>query len=137
MTKDNDMLKVHGLFVSPGHNFFGHHEQPAGTNPILEVEEVECVAGHGLRGDRFFDFKENYKGQVTFFSLEVFEALRRELNLAEAQPGASRRNVLVSGTDLNDLNGRQFSIQGVSFVGVEESKPCHWMNQALGPGAEQ
>jgi hypothetical protein len=28
--------------------------------------------GRGLLGDRFFSFKENYKGQVTFFASEVF-----------------------------------------------------------------
>jgi len=32
-----------------------------------------------IRGDRFFDFKENYKGQITFFSMEILEMLRREL----------------------------------------------------------
>ena len=36
------------LFISPGHNFFGHHNEPAGTHPTLEVKEVECVAGKGL-----------------------------------------------------------------------------------------
>ena len=51
----------------------------------MAVEFIECVAGRGIRGDRFFDYKENYKGQITFFALEVFDALRRELNLPDAQ----------------------------------------------------
>ena len=130
------MIQVRQLFISPGHNFFGHHDQPAGQNPIVEVDQVECVAGHGLRGDRFFDFKENYKGQITFFSQEVFEALRRELNLTEAKPSATRRNAFVQGVDLNSLIGQEFGIQGIRFAGVEQCKPCHWMDSALGPGAE-
>lgn len=130
-------MRVERLFVSPGHNFFGHHGQPAGENPIVEVDQIACVAGRGIGGDRFFDFKADYKGQVTFFSLEVFDALRRELGLPAAQPQATRRNVLVRGADLNALIGREFSVQGVRFAGTEESKPCHWMNTALGPGAEQ
>jgi len=130
------MIRVHQLFISAGHNFVGHHGQPAGTNPVLEVDQVDCVAGRGLRGDRFFDYKENYKGQITFFSLEVFENLRRELSLPNAQPSATRRNALVTGVELNTLVGQEFEIQGIRFVGVEQCKPCHWMDSALGPGAE-
>jgi MOSC domain-containing protein YiiM len=131
------MLLVKHLFISPGHNFFGHHDQPAGEHPIVAVEEMTCVAGRGIRGDRFFDFKENYKGQITFFAMEVFDALRRELNLPGAQPQATRRNAFVGGANLPALMGKEFEVQGVRFVGVEESKPCHWMNSALGPGAEE
>ena len=61
-----ETMKIRHLFISPGHNYFGHHGQPAGRHPIIEVPEIECVAGRGVRGDRFFDFKEDYKGQITF-----------------------------------------------------------------------
>lgn len=131
------MLRVEHLFISLGHNFFGHHGQPAGEHPIVAVENIECVAGRGIRGDRFFDFKENYKGQITFFAMEVLETLRCELNLPDAQPQATRRNAFVRGLDLSALIGKQFEVQGVRFEGVEESRPCYWMNSALGPGAEE
>jgi len=131
------MLRVEHLFISPGHNFFGHHDQPAGQHPIVAVEQIECVAGLGIRGDRFFDYKPDYKGQITFFSIEVLEALRQELNLPQAQPEATRRNVFVRDLNLSTLIGKKFEVQGVHFEGVEESKPCHWMNSALGPGAEE
>lgn len=130
------MIQVHQLFISPGHNFFGHHGQPAGQNPIVEVDQVDCAAGRGIRGDRFFDYKENYKGQVTFFSLEILEALRRELNLPQAQASATRRNAFVRGIDLNSLIGLEFEVQGIRFVGTEQCKPCYWMDFAIGPGAE-
>ncbi len=129
-------MKVRRLFISPGHNFVGHHGQPPGENPTVEVAEVECVAGRGIRGDRFFDFKENYKGQITFFSQEVFAALCAELKLPEASPGAARRNVVVEGADLNALVGQEFELQGVKFRGMVECAPCYWMNQAFAPGAE-
>ena len=58
------------------------------------------MTGRGIRGDRFFDFKENHKGQITFFAMEVLERLRQELNLPEAQPQATRRNAFVRGADL-------------------------------------
>jgi len=130
------MIRICHLFISPGHNFYGHHEQPAGEHATLAVGQVECVAGRGLRGDRFFDYKEDYKGQITFFAMEVLEALRGELNLPQVQPQATRRNAFTRGVDLNALIGTEFEIQGVRFEGVCECSPCHWMDHALGPGAK-
>jgi hypothetical protein len=28
-------------------------------------------------------------------------------------------------------------VQGVRFFGSAECRPCYWMNQAIGPGAEE
>ncbi len=130
------MTRIEHLFISPGHNYFGHYDQPPGGHPILAVDEIECVAGCGIRGDRFFGYRENYKGQITFFAMEVWEALRRELQLPGALPQATRRNAFVRDLDCSALIGREFQIQGVRFLGVEECRPCHWMNLALGTGAE-
>jgi MOSC domain-containing protein YiiM len=131
------MIRVQHLFISPGHNYFGRHGQLPGEHPILAVDHIECVAGRGIRGDRFFDFKANYKGQITFFSMEVFDALRQELKRPEAQPSGTRRNVFTTGVDLNTLIDTEFEIQGVRFEGSSECSPCHWMDFALGPGAEE
>jgi MOSC domain-containing protein YiiM len=136
MTATSHTPCVEHLFVSPGHNYFGHHEQPPGNHEIVEVDELECVVDRGLRGDRFFDHKPGYKGQITFFAMEVLEALRKELDLPHAQPGATRRNVFTRHLNLNELIGKEFELQGVRFAGIEECRPCHWMNAALGPGAE-
>jgi MOSC domain-containing protein YiiM len=133
---DTPLIRITGLFLSPGHNFFGHHGQPAGTHPTLAPPSVECVAGRGVRGDRFYDFKENYKGQITFFASEVFTEICQQLGVTDKSPGVMRRNVITAGVDLNSLVGRKFSIQGVEFEGVAECSPCHWMNEVIAPGAE-
>ena len=125
------MIQVHHLFVSPGHNYFGHHGQAPGEHPVMEVEQIECVAGRGLKGDRFFDFKEDYKGQVTFFSKEVFEDVCVQLGVPDTAPSVTRRNVMVSGAQLNEMIGAEFEIQGIRFLGVEECRPCAWMNHAF------
>jgi MOSC domain-containing protein YiiM len=130
------LIRITGLFLSPGHNFFGHHGQPAGTHPTLTPPSVDCVAGRGVRGDRFFDFKDNYKGQITFFASEVFTEICRQLGVTDKAPDVTRRNVITAGVDLNSLVGRTFSIQGVEFAGVAECSPCHWMNEVIAPGAE-
>ena len=104
---------------------------------MIEVTEIECVANRGIHGDRFFDYKENYKGQATFFSAEVFAALCNELKLSDKAAGEARRNIIVVGADLNELIGKEFEIQGVTFRGMAECAPCYWMDQAFAPGAEQ
>ena len=130
-------MRVVALYLSPGHNFFGHHGKPPGDHPIVEVDQVECVAGKGLKGDRFFDFKKDYKGQVTFFSEEVYRELCRELERHDRPHSVFRRNVIVNSVDLNALIGEEFEIQGVRFKGISECAPCYWMEQAFAPGAEE
>lgn len=129
-------MKIAGLYVSPGHNFFGHHGLPPGEHPMVRVEAVECVAGQGLRGDRFFGHGPDYPGQITFFAEETHLALCRELGAAPAPPSVYRRNVIARGVDLARLFGQEFTVQGVRFLGGAECKPCHWMDRAVGPGAE-
>jgi len=133
---DEPRIQVERIFISPGHNFFGHRDRPADHHPALEVAEVECVAGKGLAGDRFFNFKENYKGQITFFSAEVFDDVCRRLGVKGKLAGVTRRNVITRGADLNTLIGKPFIVQGVQFEGIAECSPCHWMNDAIAPGAE-
>jgi MOSC domain-containing protein YiiM len=130
-------VEICHLYISPGHNYFGHHGRAADEYPAVEVGAIECVAGHGIRGDRFFDYQRNYKGQVTFFATEVFNEVCDALGLQNRAPGLVRRNVLTRGIDLNELIGQEFDLQGVQFHGVAECRPCYWMDQALAPGAEQ
>ncbi len=117
------------LFLSPGHNYFGHHGGPAGEHPVLSVPEIECLAGRGLRGDRFLDFKPDYKGQITFFAWEDLVRMWSDLDIPEAsrKPAACRRNVITQGWDPALEIGREFTIQGVRFLGTEECRPCYWM----------
>ncbi|MEO8593125.1 MAG: molybdenum cofactor biosysynthesis protein [Candidatus Solibacter sp.] len=131
-----EWIEVLHLYISPGHNFFGHHGQPPGEEPIIEVASVECVAGRGLRGDRFLDYKDDYKGQITFFAWEVYDDLCNQLNIRDKHTGVLRRNVITRGIDLNTLVGREFAVQGIRFQGMAECNPCYWMNTAFGPGAE-
>ena len=129
-------MLIRQIFISPGHNYFGHHGRAPDDYPLREVARIECVAGHGIRGDRYYDYKENYKGQITFFSLEVFESLVQNFGLTSKSPGVLRRNVIVSGVDLNELMDEEFVIQGVRCRGAGHCKPCYWLDQAFAAGTE-
>ncbi|NJL18925.1 MAG: molybdenum cofactor biosysynthesis protein [Bdellovibrionaceae bacterium] len=130
---------IRHLFLSPGHSYRGRHGQPAADHPLLAVETLDCVAGRGIRGDRYFDHQPDFKGQITFFMEETLERLWEELGLPPAarDPSATRRNVITRGLDLPSLIGREFELQGLRFLGTEECRPCYWMNQAIHPAAEE
>jgi len=129
---------IRHLFISPGHNYFGQHGQRPGGFPIIEVPEIECLAGRGIRGDRFFDFQPDYKGQITFYAWEDLVQMWESLGVPEESRdvSATRRNVISEGLDLGGLIGKEFEIQGVRFLGTEECRPCYWMNGAIHPEAE-
>ena len=130
-------VEICHLYISPGHNFVGHHGREPDEHPMIEMPMIECVAGRGIRGDRYFDFKGDYKGQITFFSLEVLDELCDALRIEGCAPALARRNVITCGADLNRLIGQDFEVQGVHFHGMEECRPCYWMDRAFAPGAHE
>lgn len=135
--KPPTIMLIDHLYISPGHNFFGHHGQPPGEHPAIACTEVRCIAGRGIEGDRFFDYKSDYKGQVTFFEGEVYDQLCAEFGVSDRPPSVFRRNIITRGVRLPELIGVEFEVQGVRFLGTGESAPCEWMNVAFAPGAEE
>jgi MOSC domain-containing protein YiiM len=127
---------IRQIFISAGHNFFGRHGQVANTHGMTGLTAVWCRAGWGLAGDRFYGYRPDYNGQVTFFSWEVVEAARREFNCPELGAEVFRRNVIVEGCELNALVATRFTLGGLEFAGISEARPCHWMNTVVAPGAE-
>lgn len=132
----NDSVVIRHIFISPGHNFFGRFNEPAGTFGIRDETRVTCRAGWGIEGDRFYGYRPDYRGQITFFAWETYIAIRDRFAVPALAPSAFRRNVVTEGLDLNALVGRRFALGGVEFEGASEARPCHWMNQAVAPGAE-
>ena len=68
------------IWISPGNDFRGRHGQERLEHGIQSLTEVECVAGMGLRGDRYFGCKPDFKGQVTFFDAAVVQAVRDQFS---------------------------------------------------------
>lgn len=135
MTAPIDSLRIEAIWISPGHDFKGRHGRGRLAHRVEARDEVECHAGRGLVGDRYYDYKADFKGQVTLFAAETWEAIRSELKLPIPDPSVFRRNVLTRGIDLTPLVGKRFKLGGVSLEGTEEARPCYWMDEAVGPGA--
>lgn len=130
-----ETIEIHQLYLSEGHDFKGRYGKGRLRHGVRAVEEVECVAGKGLKGDRYFGYADDYKGQVSLIALEAIGELQQELGTAIDDLSRFRRNVVVSGVDLNALVGVAFKIGGLRFYGTEQCKPCFWMNESIGEGA--
>ncbi len=125
------------IYISPGHDYWGKHGKGRLQNGITAPEEVECVAGMGLRGDRYFGYRPDYKGQATFFSAEIVDEVRRHFKMPRLPASVFRRNLIVRGVDLAQWIGKRFRFQGVEFEGCQECRPCHWMDRVIAPGGEE
>ena len=128
---------LEAIWISPGNDFRGHHGMPRGEHGIVCVTEVECVAGMGLKGDRYFGYKPDFKGQVTFFAADAVDAVRDQFHRPDLSSGVFRRNLIVRGVDLSEWTGKRFRFLGVEFEGSEECKPCYWMDEVVAPGTEE
>ena len=125
------------IWISAGNDFRGRHEKGRLDHGIRSVTEIECVAGLGLRGDRYFGYKPDFKGQVTFFDADAVQAVRDHFSQPDLSSSIFRRNLIVRGADLGAWVGKRFRFQGIDFEATEECKPCYWMDEAVAPGAEE
>lgn len=94
------------------------------------------VIKKGLRGDRYFGYKPDHRGQVTFLDADVVDKIRERLQLAKLPASIFRRNLIVRGSDLSQWVGKRFRFQGVEFQGSQECRPCQWMDRVVAQGAE-
>jgi hypothetical protein len=128
-------IRVEHLYISPGHNFFGHHERPPGTYETVEQQEIVCLAGRGIEVTASSTSSPTTRADHLFRS-EIYEELCARFGVRNKEPSAFRRNVITRGADLNALIGKEFAIQGVRFLGTTECSPCYWMDAAFHAGAE-
>lgn len=97
---------------------------------------VEALAGRGLAGDRYC-LAEPAAGNAAKGNITLIEASALE-HLASLGIDASgsdvRRNVVVSGIELNGLVGGEFTIGEVRCVATELCDPCSYLEKRTKPG---
>lgn len=123
-------IEIHHIFSSPEHHYFTREKFDVGDAPTIEHKSVKLKAGKGLDKDRF----EFSKYPITFFSLEVAKELSKSLGI-ELDLKLYRRNIIISGINLNSLIGKKFKIDDVEFEGIAHCAPCTWMNSVMKKGA--
>ena len=123
-------VNISHIYASPEHHYFTREKFDIGSAPTYELEYVDLKPNRGIKGDRF----EFSKYPLTLISEEVMQAVCQELELPY-KPRLFRRNIVISGINLNQLIGRRFFMDGIEFEGLEHCAPCTWMNAVMKKGA--
>lgn len=110
----------------------------AAEGPMRLVESARALAGRGLEGDRYgagegtFWSKEGSGTALTLIEAEALEGLRA--SGIDLNPADVRRNLVVSGIELDGLIGRRFRVGGVECLGSRRCEPCSHLQRLTGPG---
>ena len=109
----------------------------AAAKPMVAVDSVLAIAGHGLEGDRyclgngFYSDKEGWGANVTLIQSEAIEAVN--VGYSTDFTGAMlRRNLVTSGVKLDSLIGRDFRCGEAILRGTTPFPPCTHLAYLLG-----
>jgi hypothetical protein len=105
---------------------------PDAEHPLVRVEHVEAVAGHGLEGDRYRAGRGTFSGPGRGYQLTLVEA--ETLESVDLAWELARRNIVTRGIPLNELVGRHFTIGRVECVGRRLAEPCSHLEKLTRPG---
>ena len=103
-------------------------------NALQTVQELELVAGGGIRGDaRYFGRVSRSTGeltrrQVTLIEREQIAEHAATMRLKNIPPGAVRSNIETIGIELLSLLGRHVVIGGAILHFYEPRTPCAKMD---------
>ncbi|MGL4632211.1 MAG: MOSC domain-containing protein [Leadbetterella sp.] len=100
---------------------------------MVELNTILAEIG-GLQNDRSNKGLATSKRQVTLIQKEDLEAVASFLNLDSVSPQQTRRNIVVSGINLNALKGKPFKIGEAELFMTNYCYPCSKMEKRLGKG---
>lgn len=106
--------------------------RPQHKAPMAKVEAVAVSIDEGLTGDHYS--KKGGNRQVTLIQLEHLIAMANILQLETIDPALMRRNIVVSGINLQAFTSRQFQIGEVILQMTGICHPCSQMEHHLLPG---
>lgn len=94
------------------------------------VNQAYLEKGKGIVNDRYYENFKEKKEQVTLINLEEINAFNNQVNL-KIEPKDFRRNIIVSGIDLNKLIDKQIKINQVILKIHEICQPCKYLQDRL------
>ncbi len=108
--------------------------RPGHKQEMLSVESTQAIARLGLEGDHRCLKTPDSGRQVTIISTEFIRTIETYSGLPHIDPSLLRRNLVVSGINLNALRHQQFCIGDALFEATALCHPCVRMDQTLGRG---
>ena len=94
------------------------------------VNQAYLEKGKGIVNDRYYENFKEKKEQVTLISLEEINAFNNQVN-QNIEPKDFRRNIIVSGIDLNKIIDKQIKINQVILKIHEICQPCKYLQDRL------
>jgi len=98
---------------------------------IIEVNEINLIAGKGIVGDRHFrDFNDPFN-QLSIIESENIDEynLKNKLSIPYLN---FRRNIVTKGIKLNDLLDKNIKIGSVKLDVIDLCRPCRHLSEKLG-----
>ena len=100
---------------------------------LASQQSVEVKVGTGIEGEHHSKSGKG-KRQVTMLQAEYLPVVASLLDRDEVGPQELRRNLVISGINLEALKSGRFTIGDVEFEGTGYCHPCSRMEENLGPG---
>ena len=98
---------------------------------IEKVNNIEVVAGKGIKGDRnYHDYNEARK-QITLIESESIDYYNQKFNTNFSYLDL-RRNLVTKDIRLNDLIGKKLSIGQIDIQVHDLCRPCNYLQEILG-----
>ncbi|MDX6726614.1 MAG: hypothetical protein QOK49_1419 [Baekduia sp.] len=106
---------------------------PGATAPVRRLEHAELLPDRGLAGDRYAEGAGTFASGRPGSALTLVDAdVLDELAADRGGRVDHRRNVVVRGTDLNALVGRDFLLGAVRCRGRRLCEPCAHLDRLNG-----
>ena len=98
---------------------------------IIEVNEINLIAGKGIIGDRHFrDFNDPFN-QLSIIESENIDEYNSKNKLSIPYLNF-RRNIVTKGIALNDLLDKNIKIGSVKLDVIDLCRPCRHLSEKLG-----
>ena len=98
---------------------------------IEKVNNIEVVAGKGIKGDRnYHDYNEARK-QITLIESESIDYYNQKFNTNFSYLDL-RRNLITKNIQLNELVGKKLSIGQIDIQVHDLCRPCNYLQEILG-----
>ena len=99
-------------------------------NKILNLQEVEAIAGKGLINDSHFKKDNDKRCQITLIEIENINHYNK-ISGTNIQAVNFRRNIVTEGIKLNDLIGKEFFIGKIKVKAHDLCRPCKYLQESL------
>ncbi len=112
---------------------------PSASVNMVPKEKVRAVPGKGLEGDRYYVGAGTFSPQPQQPDFEITLIEQENVYAFAANSGLpftasqSRRNIVTSGVQLNELVGQEFRLGEVRVRGIRLCEPCSHLAKTTFP----